>query len=208
MIERMNPMSITANNLVYKRRSVRFFKSNPISKVDMREILRAGMWAPSAKNRQPWKFIVVKGQSKEEMLDLMEKGIERSEQGEGVLAGTKELYVNARFTLKCMREAPIAVMVVNPKGRSLMDHWTPAEKIHELSDVQAIGAAAENMALQATAMGIGSLWIGNIFFAYDELKQWIGEPGEMVLAMSFGYPNHNPCPLARKDESEVIEVRD
>ena len=113
-------MSITANNLVYKRRSVRFFKSNPISKVDMREILRAGMWAPSAKNRQPWKFIVVKGQSKEEMLDLMEKGIERSEQGEGVLAGTKELYVNARFTLKCMREAPIAVMVVNPKGRSLM----------------------------------------------------------------------------------------
>ena len=194
-------------NIIFKRRSVRFFKSNPISHVDMKEILRAGMWAPSAKNRQPWKFIVVKGQSKEEMLKLMEKGIERSEQGEGVLAGTKELYVNARFTLKCMKEAPVTVFVVNPKGRSIHDNWTAAEKIHEMSDVQAIGAAAENMALQATSMGIGSLWIGNVFFAYDELSQWLGE-GEMVLAMSFGYPNHHPCPLARKDESDVIEVRD
>ncbi len=200
-------MSITANNLVYKRRSVRFFKSNPISKVDMREILRAGMWAPSPKNRQPWKFIVVKGQSKEKMLSLMEKGIERSEKGEGVLGGNHELYVNARFTLKCMKQAPVTVFVVNPQGRPLTDNWTTAEKIHELSDVQAIGAAAENMALQATTMGIGSLWIGNVFFAYEELRQWLGE-GEMVLAMSFGYPNHNPCPLARKGEDEVIEVRD
>lgn len=66
-------------NVIFKRRSVRFFKSNPISKVDMREILRAGMWAPSAKNRQPWKFVVVRGKSKDEMLALMEKGIERSE---------------------------------------------------------------------------------------------------------------------------------
>lgn len=70
-------------------------------------------------------------------------------------------------------------------------------KIHELSDVQAIGAAAENMALIAAEMGIGSLWNGNIFFAYDELKNWL-DAGEMVLAMSFGYPAHHPSPLNRK----------
>ena len=40
-----------------------------------------------------------------EMLALMEKGIERSEKGEGVLAGSSDLYTNARFTLKCMKEA-------------------------------------------------------------------------------------------------------
>ena len=193
-------------NVIFKRRSVRFFKSNPISKVDMREILRAGMWAPSAKNRQPWKFVVVRGKSKDEMLALMEKGIERSEKGEGVLAGSSDLYTNARFTLKCMKEAYNIVFIVNPNGRDIEEEWTPADKIHELSDVQAIGAAAQNMALQATSMGIGSLWIGNIFFAYEELHEWLGE-GEMVMAMSFGYPNHNPCPLARKSEDDVIEVR-
>lgn len=194
-------------NVIFKRRSVRFFKSNPISKVDMREILRAGMWAPSAKNRQPWKFVVVRGKSKDEMLALMEKGIERSEKGEGVLAGSSDLYTNARFTLKCMKEAYNIVFIVNPNGRDIEEEWTPADKIHELSDVQAIGAAAQNMALQATSMGIGSLWIGNIFFAYEELTEWLGK-GQMVLAMVFGYPNHNPCPLARKSEDEVIEVRD
>ena len=194
-------------NVIFKRRSVRFFKSNPISKVDMREILRAGMWAPSAKNRQPWKFVVVRGKSKDEMLALMEKGIERSEKGEGVLAGSSDLYTNARFTLKCMKEAYNIVFIVNPNGRDIEEEWTPADKIHELSDVQAIGAAAQNMALQATSMGIGSLWIGNIFFAYEELTEWLGK-GQMVLAMAFGYPNHNPCALARKSEDEVIEVRD
>lgn len=194
-------------NVIFKRRSVRFFKSNPISKVDMREILRAGMWAPSAKNRQPWKFVVVRGKSKDEMLALMEKGIERSEKGEGVLAGSSDLYTNARFTLKCMKEAYNIVFIVNPNGRNIEEEWTPADKIHELSDVQAIGAAAQNMALQATSMGIGSLWIGNIFFAYEELTEWLGK-GQMVLAMAFGYPNHNPCLLARKSEDEVIEVRD
>ena len=38
-------------NVIFKRRSVRFFKSNPISKVDMREILRAGMWAVACPTR-------------------------------------------------------------------------------------------------------------------------------------------------------------
>lgn len=185
-------------NVIFKRRSVRFFKSNPISKVDMREILRAGMWAPSAKNRQPWKFVVVRGKSKDEMLALMEKGIERSEKGEGVLAGSSDLYTNARFTLKCMKEAYNIVFIVNPSGRDIEEEWTPADKIHELSDVQAIGAAAQNMALQATSMGIGSLWIGNIFFAYEELTEWLGK-GQMVLAMAFGYPNHNPLPARQKE---------
>ena len=191
---------------IYKRRSIRHFLQKPIPQEDLNQILEAGMWAPSAKNRQPWKFIVVKGESKKTALALMEKGIERSEKGEGVLAGAPELFTNARFTLQCMKQAPVLVFIVNPQGRPLTDNWTAAEKIHELSDVQAIGAAAENMALQATSMGIGSLWIGNIFFAYDELHDWLGE-GEMVMAMPVRDPNHHPCPLARKRADDVIEVR-
>ena len=139
---------------IYKRRSVRHFLQKPIPQEDLDQILEAGMWAPSEKNAQPWKFIVVKGESKKTALALMEKGIERSEKDEGVLAGAPELYTNARFTLQCMQQAPVLVFVVNPNGRPLTDNWTTAEKIHELSDVQAIGAAAENMALQATSLRI------------------------------------------------------
>lgn len=198
----MNPSQMKGGNsmynVIFKRRSVRFFKSNPISKVDMREILRAGMWAPSAKNRQPWKFVVVRGKSKDEMLALMEKGIERSEKGEGVLAGSSDLYTNARFTLKCMKEAYNIVFIVNPNGRDIEEEWTPADKIHELSDVQAIGAAAQNMALQATSMGIGSLWIGNIFFAYEELTEWLGK-GQMVPRHGIRLPEPQPLPARQKE---------
>lgn len=173
----------------------------------MKEILRAGQWAPSPKNRQPWKFIVVKGMSRDMMIRLMEKGIERSEAGEGVLPGDRGLIANARFTMECMKKAPVTVLVVNPTGRSVHEDWSAAEKIHEMSDVQAIGAAAENMALEAAARGIGSLWVGNVFFAYDELTEWIGK-GEMILAMSFGYAEKEGYPLPRKKETDVIEARD
>lgn len=194
-------------DIIFQRRSVRFFKADPISEENLREILRAGMWAPSPKNRQPWKFIAVSGKSKEDMLSAMAEGIVRSEKGKGVLSGTPELYSNARFTLQCMTQAPVTVFVVNPEGRSLHEGWDVREKIHELSDVQAIGAAAENMALMATSLGIGSLWIGDIFFAEEELSCWLGA-GQMVLAMSFGYANHHPVSLARKPEDAVIEIRD
>uniref|UniRef100_UPI0040281799 nitroreductase family protein n=1 Tax=Dialister sp. TaxID=1955814 RepID=UPI0040281799 len=157
------------HDIIAGRRSVRFFKKDPIAESDMKEILRAGQWAPSPKNRQPWKFIVVKGMSRDMMIRLMEKGIERSEAGEGVLPGDSGFIANARFTMECMKKAPVTVLVVNPTGRSVYEDWSAAEKIHEMSDVQAIGAAAENMALEAAARGIGSLWVGNVFFAYDEL---------------------------------------
>lgn len=193
---------------IYNRRSIRYFKPDPLPEEAMAEILRAGMWAPSPKHRQPWRFLVVTDGAKEEMLDAMARGISRSERGNGLITGSAAYIRNARFTLRAMKEAPVTVLVVNPLGRSPRAEWTAADKINELSNVQAIGAAAENMALAAADLGIGSLWNGNIFFAYDELTRWIGEPGEMVLALSFGYsaqPSVHPLP--RKKKEDVIGYR-
>ena len=193
---------------IYTRRSIRYFKPDPLPEDALGEILRAGMWAPSPKHRQPWRFIVVTGNAKETMLAAMARGIDRSERGEGLITGSAAYIGNARFTLRAMKEAPVTVLVVNPLGRSPRAEWTASDKINELSNVQAIGAAAENMALAAADLGIGSLWNGNIFFAYDELTQWLDEPGEMVMALSLGYsaqPGVHPLP--RKKPEDVIEYR-
>lgn len=145
-------------DIIFKRRSIRLFKKQEIPEEILRKILLAGMWAPSPKNRrQPWKIIAVLGKSKETMLPLMKEGIDRSERGEGIITGSKEYIANARYTMKCMAAAPVTVFITHPGGKSLREDWSAAEKIHELSDVQAIGAAAENMALIAAEMGIGSL---------------------------------------------------
>ena len=45
---------------IFKRRSIRKFKSNPVSDNDIEELLEAAMAAPSAGNEQPWQFIVIK----------------------------------------------------------------------------------------------------------------------------------------------------
>ncbi len=44
---------------IMTRRSVRDFKHDPVSKDDVQVLLKAGMQAPSAKNEQPWHFVVI-----------------------------------------------------------------------------------------------------------------------------------------------------
>ncbi|MDW7754170.1 MAG: nitroreductase family protein, partial [Brevefilum sp.] len=44
---------------IFTRRSVRDFKHDPVSDNDLNDLLRAAMQAPSAKNEQPWHFIVI-----------------------------------------------------------------------------------------------------------------------------------------------------
>lgn len=195
------------NELIKKRRSVRHFKKEELPDDIVNDILEAGRWAPSPKNRQHWHFVVVRGDAKKEMLILMQKGVERTEKGEGLINVPKEWIADAYRTIHIMQEAPVTIFLVNPEGKDLRFSWDVEEKMREMSDIQAIGAVAQNMALRALEKGVGSLWIGNIFFAYEELKSWIGD-GEMVLAMSFGYPQKVPDKGYRKPLKELVTYRD
>jgi len=47
---------------IVARRSIRQFKSDPVEKEKVERILEAGRLAPSAKNRQEWRFVVVQKQ--------------------------------------------------------------------------------------------------------------------------------------------------
>lgn len=64
---------------IYDRRSIRKFSDKPVLKEDITDIIQSGVKAPSSKNRQPWKYIVIQGDSKEEMLKVFRQGIEREE---------------------------------------------------------------------------------------------------------------------------------
>ena len=63
------------------RRSIRKFSDQEIPMEDIQYILESGIKAPSAKNRQPWKFVIVMGKEKEGMLEAFRRGIEREESG-------------------------------------------------------------------------------------------------------------------------------
>ena len=51
------------------RRSIRKYKEDKISKKLLEEIIYSATLAPSAKNRQPWKFIVYQGKEKEKLVE-------------------------------------------------------------------------------------------------------------------------------------------
>ena len=55
-------------SIIYRRSSVRYFTGEPVREDDIREVLRAAMAAPSAHNRQPWEFMVVRDKEKLEQL--------------------------------------------------------------------------------------------------------------------------------------------
>lgn len=60
---------------IENRRSIRKYKADKINKELIEDIIYSATPAPSAKNRQPWKFIVYQGKEKEKLVDVMLQGI-------------------------------------------------------------------------------------------------------------------------------------
>lgn len=44
---------------ITQRRSIREFTDQPVAAATLREIVQAGVWAPSGLNNQPWRFVIV-----------------------------------------------------------------------------------------------------------------------------------------------------
>lgn len=192
---------------IQSRRSIRRYKQTPIPREMVEAVLQAGILAPSSKNRQPWRFVVVSGTSKQAMLKAMETGLAR-EQVHPLLPESSRYLEGARHTLEIMRQAPVTVFVVNPLGQDFSRALNPEERVYEICNAQSVGAAVENMCLAATELGLGSLWICDTYFAYQELCTFLGVEGELFAALALGYPEEAPAARPRKPLSEVVEWRD
>jgi nitroreductase len=191
-------MKMDVLEAIAARRSIRKFKDEPISDEVLRTILTAATQAPSGKNRQPWRFVVVRGEKHAEMVGILREGIAKAKaRGEDI--GSSE------WTAKVMEEAAATIFVFNPYGIHPWLAHSIEQMFMDLVNTQSIGAAIENMALAAQGLGIGSLWICDVFEAYEELRMWMGEDGRMVAAMSFGYADESPAARPRKSMDEVTK---
>lgn len=191
---------------VTARRSIRKYKSDEVPLPYIEEILKAGTLAPSSKNRQPWRFTVVQGKAKKEMLSAMERGLNR-ERKNPLLPGSVKLLKGAEYTLSIMKQAPVIIFVANRNGTDIRKDLDTEERIYEICNAQSIGAAIENMTLTATELGLGSLWICDTYFAYEELTEWLGTEGALYAALAVGYADESPAPRPRKDISSITEWR-
>lgn len=192
--------------VIVQRRSIRKYKETPLKREQIERILQAAAMAPSAKNQQPWRFIVVQGGAKQHMIDAMHAGINRFERGEGYFRAVGPLLAAARHTVSIMQQAPVTVFFVNTKGMALEKELSAAERMLDLLNVQSVSAAVENLLIAAQAEGLGTLWIGDIFFAERELAAWLGlgRRETLMAAVAVGYPDETPSARPRKPMEELI----
>lgn len=200
----MSDINNSVYDSIYKRRSIRKYKSDMLPKEQIEKILDVARVAPSGKNRQPWKFFVYGGEEKKKILSEMRKGIKR-ELKEPLFKESKRLLPDADNTLRIMMNAPVVVFVINTNGKSPMENIDMDDRFSEICDTLSIGAAIENMLLAAQELGVGSLWIGNTCFAYRELAEYIGEEGQLIGAVAFGIADEEPEARPRKKLEDIVE---
>lgn len=185
-------------DLISNRRSIRKFKNDPIPQDVLQKILQAGILAPSGMNRQPWNFYVVQGSRHDEMIACLNDGLEKHR-----IAG--ENVSGAKHSFEVMAHAPVNVFIYRPNRSAPWLTDSENQYYRDLVDVQSVGAAIQNMVLEAQELGIGSLWVCDVFDAFDEISQWLGESSQMIAALCLGYADESP--EARKRRSiQMVEI--
>lgn len=194
-------------NPIFTRRSIRKFVKRELPINLINQMIDAARMAPSAKNRQPWRFVVFGGEYKAELERCVERGLIREESGVSILPKSSFGIPDAKNTLKIIREAPILIVIINSNGKSPFIPIDSDDRITEICDTLSIGAVVQNMLLTAERLGLGTLWIANTCFAYPELTEFLKIDGQLIGAVAVGYPGENPPKRPRKSIDEIAEFR-
>ena len=120
--------------MIEERRSIRKFKGESVSKQHIEMIVEAARLAPSAKNRQPWKYLVYTGQKQNALLDVMESALKKEQAEHSSLPNSGFGLPDAFNTLRIMREAPVVLIVMNPKGKSPYESIDVDQRVTEICD--------------------------------------------------------------------------
>lgn len=170
------------------RRSIRHFKETSVPKEILEDVLEAGNWAPSAKNGHQWRFTVLTGRAKNEynlmFRDHLNSFIQKY--------GHKEAG-STPWTLEIMEKAPVVIIVWNTNEYG----W--------ITEEHSVAAAIQNICLRAFDLGLGSLWIGDVFYAYEETRKYFDKKWKLSGAIALGYPGTKGKIPKKKSLMEIAE---
>ncbi len=158
------------DELFKKRRSCRAFKNTKVTQEQLQTIVEAGQWAPSPLNEQPFQFIAV---TDSKLKALIQKaGIEAKQ----TVADNSGPAWAKKYPMNFLGECPLIVVVVyDPNKGGLGSYF---DQPH--GALQASCACIQNMMLQATNIGLDSLWF--TFFSPLSLKPILDIPEKLDIA--------------------------
>ena len=199
------------------RRSIRRFKQTPVPDEDIRKILDAGRWAPSANNAQPWSFIVIKDRAVlksmagavREMIDRMIPYAESEKQAQRLAAYKSNYYTffeNAPAVIAVCMEAYDAGTdrLLAKMGYSTED----IKRLRPLPGLQSVAAAIQNMLLAIHALGYGSCWMTGPLVAQDAFEKLLGFGKEKSVAalLPVGVPGEDTPARSRKPLEGLMKL--
>lgn len=161
-------------DLIQTRYSVRGYRSDPVDDQTLAKILEAGRLAPTAHNNQPFKVIVIHTAGRQEEL--------------------RKIYGRDWFS-----QPPLilCICVVHQQG------WVRGYDKRSYVEVDA-AIVMDHMILAATALGLGTCWIGA--FNSQAAREFLQLPPEVepLLFTPLGYPNDTPKARERKPLSDLV----
>jgi nitroreductase len=171
---------------IKNRRSIRMFIDQPVSEEDLKTILHAANQAPSAHNQQSWRFVVLRGEKKGELANLVNaKAMEFPRPSTALL----------RMASRSIASAPVVIAVANTgelisRGTELFKvDKNVAHDFFRIMEIQSSAAAVQNLLIAATSIGLGAVWLGVLVLIKKDILKFIGEPeGEFMAVIPVGYP--------------------
>ena len=200
-------MSTTAtdlHNFMRTRRSVRRFKSDPVPDSAIETILTTATFAPSAHNRQPWRFVVVADLSaRRKLAEAMAIDFQRDLESDGV--PPEEIQAQVKRSKDRIISAPVAILLC--LDMSEMDSYPDKRrtKAEFRMTVQSVAAAGMQLLLAAHAEGLGAVWACWVLFAVETIQEVLKLPKtwEPQALFFLGYPEVIPAVRERKSLDTV-----
>lgn len=159
---------------IHERHSQKKVKPDPVPRELVEKILSAAVQAPNHYKVRPWRFVVLTGDARAKLGDVMADSL-RDRQPDF----PQEAFDKARAT-------PLQAPVVIAVG---VDKPTEA-KVLEIENICAVAAACQNLLLAAHALGLGAKWRTGEWARDTKVKDCLGfEPDQHVVAFIYvGYP--------------------
>lgn len=189
------------------RRSIRRFETRAVDLATLNRILETATYAPSAHNRQPWRFAVITTDSIRQQLSASLAMIFRQDL---IKDGLPENEINSRVNRSITRINSSPAVIILCVDMSEMDIYPESGyryKAERTMAIQSVAAAGLQLLLAARAEGLDGVWTCPPLFAPEMIQKTLDlppfwEPQAMIL---LGYAAESPRLKVLKPLSNVIK---
>jgi len=190
------------------RRSVRRFAPRPVPEAVLRRVLDTARWAPSAHNRQPWRWVVLaRPETRRALADAMGQAFRRDLEADGLPPA--EIDARVERSRRRLLEAPVALILA--VDLSVGDAYPdPARQQAERTMlVQSAALGGLQLLLAAHAEGLAGVWTCGPLFVPALVRRVLDLPQawEPQALFFLGYPAQEPAPPPRRALDEVVVWR-